>query len=35
MARELCDNCGNYLPNAVGADVYCNHCGEPVKKPKK
>jgi hypothetical protein len=31
---ELCRNCGNYMPNAVGPGVYCEHCGEPKDKPR-
>jgi hypothetical protein len=29
---DLCTFCGHALPNAVGVGVYCNHCGEPVRK---
>jgi predicted amidophosphoribosyltransferase len=28
---KLCDNCGHPLPNAAGAGLYCNECGEPVR----
>lgn len=31
---ELCSNCGQPLPNAAGEGIYCNHCGEPVYRPK-
>jgi hypothetical protein len=35
MSRELCDNCGHPMPNAVGGGVYCNNCGEPAQRPRR